>query len=60
MAGTPSHRLGGRNTSVSIPHLGPGDDSALDNYLGFGAEEGRLPQNEIRQLPNLQLSNFII
>ena len=39
--------LGRGDGGVGIAHLGPGDDAAFDDELGFDAEEGGPPEDEV-------------
>ena len=53
------NRLRRGNRSASITHGGPGNQAALDDKIGFHSKEGRLPDDQIGKLADLDGADFV-
>lgn len=49
--------LGGGDGGVGVAHLAPGDGAAFDDHLGFDAEEGGAPDDEVGQLAHFDAAH---
>lgn len=52
------NRLRSGNRGARVAHRIPGNKTALDDHLGFYAEECRLPENEVGKLARFDGSDF--
>src|SRR3569832_2414964 len=52
------HRLRGGNRGIGVAHPARDDHSSLDDQLGLGAKQGRLPEHNIRQFALLDRAHM--